>query len=158
MAVRINQSPLEIVTLQNPNVRVDQSPVEFIILPVPPSIICGNPPPGQTSTFYSHAFPVTGGTAPFIWTITAGSLPPGVALNAATGVASGTPTLGGNFIFTIGVIDANLNGSSVQCSILIIGGIKITLRGVKRVRCTPEHDNPVTLEDAPRLPSVERAV
>jgi large repetitive protein len=158
MAVRINQSPIELVTLANPNVRIDQSPIEFVILPVPPSLTCGNPPPGQTNVFYTHAFPVTGGRMPFVFSIAAGTLPPGLALNTATGVVSGTPTAGGTFPFTLNVIDANLNGSSVQCSIVIIGGIKITLRGVKRVRCTPEDDFPTTLEDAPKLPSVDRAV
>jgi large repetitive protein len=158
MAVRINQSVIEIVTLQNPNVRICQSVVEFIILPVPPTITCGNPPPGQTNVFYTHTFPVTGGAITLTFSITDGSLPPGLTLNTSAGVVSGTPITGGAFTFTISVVDSNLNSSSVQCSIVIAGGIKITLRGVKRVRCTPEDDFPVTLEDAPRLPSVDRAV
>src|SRR5262249_58244968 len=35
----------------------------------------------------------TGGTAPFTWTVTAGTLPNGLLLNAATGAITGTPTV-----------------------------------------------------------------
>jgi hypothetical protein len=43
--------------------------------------------------------------------VVAGALPPGLSLNAATGVLSGTPTQAGNFSFTIVVTDANLCSS-----------------------------------------------
>jgi Putative Ig domain len=158
MAQRVNQFVFEIGILESPPILVNQFVLEVALLDVPPSLNCGNPPPGQTNIAYSHTFPVTGGLAPFTFSILAGTLPPGLTLDPTTGIVSGTPTTGGTYIFTIQVVDANLNGSSVQCSILIIGGIKITIRGVKRVRCTPEDDFPSTLEDAPKLPSVDRAV
>lgn len=158
MAQRVDQFVFEIGVLEAPPILVDQFVLEVAVLDVPPSLSCGNPPPGQTNIAYSHTFPVTGGLAPFTFAIIGGVLPPGLTLNASTGVVSGTPTTGGTYQFTIQVVDANLNGSSVDCAILIVGGIKITIRGVKRVRCTPEDDFPTTLEDAPRLPSVDHAV
>jgi len=41
---------------------------------------------------YSVALSATGGTAPYTWSVSAGSLPPGLTLNAVSGVISGTPT------------------------------------------------------------------
>jgi hypothetical protein len=43
---------------------------------------------------YSCALSTTGGTPPVSFKITNGSLPPGITLNASTGLLSGTPTLG----------------------------------------------------------------
>lgn len=43
------------------------------------------------NTSYSQTFSATGGTAPYTWSFT-GSLPPGLSLNAGSGLLSGTPT------------------------------------------------------------------
>lgn len=40
---------------------------------------------------YSATLGATGGTAPLSWSLTAGTLPPGLSLNSATGLISGTP-------------------------------------------------------------------
>lgn len=40
---------------------------------------------------YSNTLKVTGGTPPYNWSITSGSLPSGLTLNSSTGVISGTP-------------------------------------------------------------------
>jgi hypothetical protein len=40
---------------------------------------------------YSNTLTVTGGTGPYTWSITSGSLPSGLSLNPSTGVISGTP-------------------------------------------------------------------
>jgi hypothetical protein len=70
-------------------------------------------------TAYSHAFPASGGTPPYAFSIDAGASPPGLHLNGATGVASGTPTASGTFYFTIGVVDSLGASYSVDCSISI---------------------------------------
>jgi Putative Ig domain len=117
--VRVNQSAIEMVTVGVPNVRVCQSCIEFVTTPEPPSITCGNPPPGAIGTPYSHAFPATGGLAPYTFSIIAGALPVGTNLNTSTGVVSGLPQASGNFTFTIRVTDSLLQSDTVQCSIVI---------------------------------------
>ncbi len=72
----------------------------------PPVITCASPPTGLAGVAYSHAFPVSGGTPPFTFVITSGFLPPGLTLDPATGIVSGTATTPGTFPFTIEVISS----------------------------------------------------
>jgi uncharacterized membrane protein len=55
---------------------------------------------------YSQAILATGGTLPYTWSVSAGSLPAGVTLNAQTGLLAGTPTTTGTANFTLQVRDA----------------------------------------------------
>jgi uncharacterized protein (TIGR03437 family) len=41
---------------------------------------------------YSAGLSATGGTTPYMWSVSAGLLPPGLSLNATTGAISGTPS------------------------------------------------------------------
>ena len=60
---------------------------------------------GKVRTAYSQALTAIGGTIPYSWSITAGSLPSGIALNPSTGVIWGTPTIQGKYTFTVQVAD-----------------------------------------------------
>ena len=50
-------------------------------------------PSGQINVAYSSTLASTGGTSPFTWSVTSGTLPTGLALNASTGAITGTPTV-----------------------------------------------------------------
>jgi len=60
-------------------------------------------PNGSTNAPYSAALGVTGGQTSLAWTVTTGSLPNGLNLNATTGAIAGTPTAAGSFPFTVTV-------------------------------------------------------
>ncbi len=66
------------------------------------------PPAGVHGTSYGFAFTATGGYFPLSWTLTAGTLPPGLALNS-DGSLSGTPTKASStpFAFTVTVTDSS---------------------------------------------------
>ncbi|CAD7730939.1 hypothetical protein LMG31884_45510 [Xanthomonas hydrangeae] len=66
-----------------------------------------NLPAGTAGQAYAATIaPATGGTAPYSYALTAGALPNGVVLDAATGGLSGTPTLSGTFNFTLTATDS----------------------------------------------------
>jgi len=66
-------------------------------------------PSGTVGTVYSQSLQTNGGgISPIAWSITLGSLPPGLTLNAGSGLISGTPTTatGSPFNFTVQAADS----------------------------------------------------
>lgn len=63
--------------------------------------------PGVTvNTAYNHTLAASGGKAPYSWSISVGTLPTGLSLNAASGAITGTPTSVGTVNFTVEVTDS----------------------------------------------------
>ena len=60
---------------------------------------------GVPGVSYRQLLVATGGVQPYTWTITSGSLPPGLSLTT-DGIISGTPTTTGTFSFTVKVVDS----------------------------------------------------
>ena len=72
-------------------------------------IITVNPatlPDGSVGIPYNQIVSASGGTAPYTFSISSGSLPTGLLLNSASGAIAGTPTTAGTFTFTITATDA----------------------------------------------------
>jgi hypothetical protein len=61
-------------------------------------------PGGTAGTGYSQTLTATGGTGSKTWSVSLGSLPPGLTMSSG-GVVSGTPTAAGTFGFTAQVTD-----------------------------------------------------
>ncbi|WP_158785473.1 FG-GAP-like repeat-containing protein [Granulicella sp. L46] len=105
---------------------------------------------GTAGVAYSQPITLTGGTAPFHWSVyngsgitateVGGSLPDGLTLNAATGMISGTPTGAGTWFFDGTVTDADGASASNELSIQINPAGSVTA-------------NPVPFLNQPLVPS-----
>ncbi|MBI5085466.1 MAG: putative Ig domain-containing protein [Acidobacteria bacterium] len=75
-------------------------------------------PDGAVGSAYSLTFAAAGGRAPYLWSITGGSLPAGLSLSVQ-GVLSGTPSAAGSAAVSIRVSDA-AGGSAAGSYLLTI--------------------------------------
>jgi len=84
---------------------------------------------GTVAAAYSQTLLTSGGTAPYSYAVTAGSLPPGLSLSSS-GTLSGTPSASGSFSFTIMATDSSTGTgpfTSSQAYTLTIGSPTISL-------------------------------
>ena len=105
------------------------------------SITTTSPLPGGTVTApYSQTLAATGGTAPYTWSITAGTLPAGLTLNPSTGAITGTPTTaGGPVSITFQVADSVGGNASKSLS------ISVGDPGLLRVQTSPAVPTTISL-------------
>jgi Putative Ig domain len=93
--------------------------LSIVVAAQPPTITTSSLPSGSTGTAYSTTLQASGGTTPYSWSLSAGTLPAGLSLGASTGVISGTPTTAGTASFTVQVKDAANNTATKALSILV---------------------------------------
>ncbi len=79
-----------------------------------------------TNQGYSQAIQTTGGAAPLQWSIASGSLPPGMTINGATGVISGTAATAGTYTFTTHVVDAAEKTAEHQFTLIVAQPLTVT--------------------------------
>jgi Putative Ig domain len=84
-------------------------------------ITTANLPEGQQGNTYSEVFSATGGATPYIWSISAGTPPAGIAMNA-NGDFAGMSTETGTFNFTAMVTDAAAKTATGNFSVTVVAG------------------------------------
>lgn len=87
-----------------------------------PTITTTSLPSGTAGAAYSTTLTATGGAAAYVWSITAGTPPPGTSLASSTGILSGTPTLPGVFQLTFIVTSGAQTSAAASFSITIGAG------------------------------------
>ena len=75
---------------------------------------------------YSVTISLSGGTAPYTFSKSAGTLPNGLTLNSSTGVLSGTPTSAATFSFTITATDTAGSFANQNYTVTINPAVTIT--------------------------------
>jgi hypothetical protein len=93
----------------------------FVNPPAPPPVVITTSALQNATqgVAYSAALTASGGTAPFTWSVTSGSLPAGLTLASGSGVISGSSTANGTFNFTVQVVDANAQNASATLSLTV---------------------------------------
>jgi hypothetical protein len=88
--------------------------------PPPPVTITSSTLPGGTvGAAYSAALSASGGSGTFVWSVSGGTLPAGLALNASTGAISGTPSTAGTFTFVVTSADASNAANSASATLTV---------------------------------------
>jgi hypothetical protein len=88
--------------------------------------------PGSVSSVYTAQVSVSGGLAPFTWSLSAGAPPPGVVLAASSTsftTLGGTPTAEGIYSFTVAVTDANGASASIDLTLVIKAAAACLIEG-----------------------------
>jgi hypothetical protein len=107
-------------TAGNPSTPAGGSTVTVTITPIPHvAITTTSLPDGQVNVAYSQPLAATGGTPPYAWSVSAGSLPAGLSLDPSTGVISGTPTTAGTSSFTVMVTDSDVTPETATANLSI---------------------------------------
>ena len=91
-------------------------------------------PAANLSLAYQVTLESAGGAGPYIWSVSAGSLPPGLTFHA-DGKIDGTPTTAGSFNFTALVVDGNSSRATKDLTLpakKLLGSNKISTKGERR--------------------------
>lgn len=81
--------------------------------------IVGGGGPAQIGQAFTVTYSGQLGETPYSYRLTEGNLPPGLTLNASTGVISGTPTFSGVYQYTVTVTDAGGFTASARSAITV---------------------------------------
>jgi uncharacterized protein (TIGR03437 family) len=92
------------ITISKPGCADTQT--ENFVVCTPITITPDSLPDGPVNTAYNRTLTASGGTGPYSFAVTTGTLPNGLTLSSA-GAISGTPTRSGSFSFTVRATDAN---------------------------------------------------
>jgi uncharacterized protein (TIGR03437 family) len=90
------------------------------------AITTTNVPNGAVSQPYNALLTATGGTAPYVFVITGGTVPNGLSLSTQ-GIFSGIPNSTGFFSLTVRVTDSNLNTAQASFSFSVTTGPAISV-------------------------------
>ena len=83
------------------------------------NVLTATLPDATVNQPYNVSLIADGGVSPYTWTLTSGSLPPGMNPLSSAGVISGTPTSTGHYSFTVKATDAQSNFATANLSITV---------------------------------------
>lgn len=101
-----------------------QSATESLTLTVDPAAPLGvtttTLPEATVGASYSSTLDGSGGTTPYTWSVSSGSLPDGLILDPNEGIIGGTPTNAGTFSFTVEATDSSTPTAQTATQALMI--------------------------------------
>ncbi len=116
----VSSDPITVqVTDSSTPARSNTRSLSLTVAPAALAITTTSLPQGAVDVAYSTTLAAKGGTAPYSWSITSGTLPTGLSLASATGVISGTPGAATSASITFEVKDSS-TPTATQSSTLAI--------------------------------------
>lgn len=104
----------------------------------PLTVLPATPPPAVQHAAYYFEIRARGGTPPLKFKIVKGGLPPGLELDAETGVIAGQPIETGDFEFTVEVSDSSQPPERVQQEFTVHSATALALEWVTPPRVTAD--------------------
>jgi len=98
----------------------------FVVAPTTLTLSCTASNQGVVGTPYSGSCSAAGGTSPYTYSVSAGTLPGGLTVNPASGAITGTPNTAGVFTFTMKAADSGSQTATQSLTITIIPALNIT--------------------------------
>ncbi len=111
---------------QTPTAASASATLSITVVEPPLSVTTTSLVSGSIGNAYSQTLQAIGGTPPYTWSISAGTLPAGLSLNSSTGGISGTPSATGTSDFTAKVTDSAAATATAALSITINTALAIT--------------------------------
>ena len=102
-----------------------------------PGPLSANNPPlpmGITGTPYNQTLSASGGLPPYVWSLTSGSLPPGLNVQPGTAAISGSPSEAGSFNFSVVVSDSASPKATVVLNLNILVATPESLPHISTVK------------------------
>lgn len=120
-----------------PNPRTASADLSITTDPaLPLSVATASLPDAAQDIGYSDVLAAAGGTAPYTWSVSSGSLPDGLSLDPASGAITGTPTGSGQSTFTVQVTDSSGAGATAMADLTLqvdaAPGLTITTAGLSQ--------------------------
>ncbi len=84
-------------------------------------------PAAAAGSSYLETLAALGGRPPYFWSVDSGALPPGLTLEPATGILSGTPTTPGGYRFTVRVTDGAQTYASRNLALTVTAPPRLTI-------------------------------
>lgn len=88
------------------NGSIDLGAFEYLAATSPLQILTSGLPAALRLRYYDQPLQGSGGSGNYVWSITSGSLPPGLWLDPSTGVIKGRARLRGNWVFNVTLQDS----------------------------------------------------
>lgn len=122
-----------LVELRDRSGQVATAPLVVDVLPAgPPRLAPGDLPSGAVAVAYGAGLQAAGGLPPLAWALTAGALPPGLALHPAHGYVAGVPTAPGAFAFTLRATGADGQWAERPVTVTVAAGAPAITTGSLR--------------------------
>jgi hypothetical protein len=113
------------VSVTDNNGSISQQSLTLTIVKAPAITTPATLPTGEVNIAYSQTLAETGGTPPYTWSVTGGSLPAGLGLSGA-GALTGKPSTAGTYGFTVQVTDSNNVTASASMSVTIAATLSVS--------------------------------